>query len=136
MQLSELMSAPVVTAGSDETLKIAAARMAKGAIGSVVVVDGERCVGILTERDLLRATAEAASAESPVGDWMTPDPVTLPVTASWNEASDMLSRLRFRHIPVVDEAGKLAGLVSLRDLMKVAYLLATEQRPPGPIEAP
>src|SRR2546426_12507348 len=132
------MSAPVLTARSDESLNVVAARMHENNVGSVVVVDDGRCAGILTERDLLRATAATAPAGDPVDRWMTRDPVTLPTTASWNEASDILSRLRFRHIPVLDEHGALAGLVSLRDLMKMAYLLATESKPAdgGRIDAP
>ena len=60
MLVSEIMSPPVVTATADETVAAAAARMREQGVGSVVVVDGERAVGILTERDLVRLAAGGA----------------------------------------------------------------------------
>lgn len=136
---SDLMNTPVLTARADETLAQAASRMHEHHVGSVVVVDDEgRCCGILTERDLLRVTAAEAAAGSPVSEWMTADPMTISPTATWNEASELMRDSKFRHLPVVESDGSLVGIVSLRDVMKVAYLQATEPRKPaeGVLEAP
>ena len=72
MLVSEIMSTPVVTATADETVAAAAARMRDQGVGSVVVVDGERATGILTERDLVRARGASgararAATPSPSG---------------------------------------------------------------------
>ena len=134
--ISELMSSPVLTATPSETLGEVAARMHERHCGSIVVVEGDECVGILTERDLLRAMAAGASYDSLVSFWMTSHPQTLAPTATWNEASELLQSGGFRHIPICD-GDALVGLVSQRDLMKVAYLLASEQQSAdGPIDAP
>jgi citrate synthase len=137
MTVNEVMSSPVLTADASETLSVVALRMTEHHVGSVVVVRDDRCVGVLTERDLLRSTAAGTSGDAAVEDWMTPEPVTLPPSATWNEASELLRDGGFRHIPIVGPEGVLLGIVSLRDLMRVAYLLAVEAAAPeGVIEAP
>src|SRR5918994_7557808 len=76
--VAEVMSAPPITALSSETVAAASARMAEHGVGSVVVVDGERPIGILTERDLLRfAATGVASADTKVSEWMTEAPDTV-----------------------------------------------------------
>src|SRR5688572_14692988 len=73
--VGELMSTPVVTALPDETVAEAATRMRDGKVGSVVVVDGDRPIGILTERDLVRwGAAGVDPGGSKVAEWMTGDP--------------------------------------------------------------
>ena len=67
--VAEVMTSPAVSATEDETLAEAAGRMARHKVGSVVVVEGNRPVGILTERDLLRALMRAY----PVRDWDAED---------------------------------------------------------------
>ena len=122
--VADLMTSPAVTAEPGESLGQAARRMAEAGVGSVVVVEANGPVGILTERDLLRATA-GGSAEDPVSAWMTPDPhcvgPDLEVAEAWRE----LAAHGYRHIPVV-VAGELKGIVSMRDLMGVAQLRPVE----------
>ena len=73
--VAEVMSSPVVTALPDETVADAATRMNERAVGSVVVVDGSRPIGIMTERDIVRlAAAGPASAGLKVAELMTSDP--------------------------------------------------------------
>ena len=69
--VGEIMSRPAVTAVADETLATVAHRMRDDKVGSVIVVDGDRPVGILTERDILRATGSGAEPnDARVADWM------------------------------------------------------------------
>src|SRR5258708_4233815 len=78
--VQDVMSDPAVTATASETIAAAAARMHERRVGSVVVVDGTRPVGILTERDLLRMTSSGNHPDAAkVGEWMTaaPDTITL-----------------------------------------------------------
>ena len=76
--VGDIMSRPAVTAQADETIMAAAGRMAEHRVGSVVVVEAGRPVGILTERDLVRLTGAGALPEgTKVAEWMTPDPDTV-----------------------------------------------------------
>jgi len=129
--VADVMSSPPVTATAADTVAGACTRMWEAGVGSVVVVDGERPVGILTERDLVRFAASGADASATkVGEWMTADPDTVPqeveVTAAWKR----LVEYGYRHIPVVDGSGggggRLVGIVSMRDLMRLAQLRPVE----------
>jgi citrate synthase len=120
--VGDIMSSPVVTAGPDETVSDAAARMAEAKVGSVVIVEGDRPVGILTERDLIRLAAGATLAsEAPLSDWATTDPDTIPPETEASDALETMERHGYRHLPVVDD-GRLVGIVSLRDLVRVARI--------------
>jgi citrate synthase len=120
--IADIMSQPAVTALADETIAVAAGRMTANRVGSVVVVDGHRAIGILTERDLVRlAAAGAEPGGTKVAEWMTADPDTvgpdLPVHDAWRA----LAEHGYRHIPVVD-GDRLVGVASMRDLMTVAQI--------------
>jgi citrate synthase len=132
--VAEVMSSPAVTALPDETVAEAAARMQEHKVGSVVVVDGDRPVGILTERDLVRLASAGPGGEgAKVAEWMTADPDCVDPDVGVQEAFAALSDHGYRHIPVVDD-GRLAGIVSMRDLMRVASIQPVVH--PGQIEAP
>lgn len=125
--VGEIMSSPVVTASSSETVAEVASRMVEEKVGSVVVVDGERPVGILTERDLLRFAGSGADpSATKVSEWMTEDPDTVAPDAPIEGAFASLSEKGYRHIPVVENA-VLKGIVSLRDLMRIARIQPFEK---------
>ena len=85
--VAEVMSAPAITALSSETVAEASGRMVAHSVGSVVVVDGERPIGILTERDLVRfGAAGAAAADTKVSEWMTEAPDCVAPSISVQEA--------------------------------------------------
>lgn len=115
--LAEVMSKEVVTLPPDSTVSDAARVMVRGGFGSVVIVQGRMLLGILTERDVLRAAAEEDDLRAArVDQWMTEDPDTaLPDLDSEEAASLMLSR-GYRHLPV-EVDGELLGMVSLRDVL-------------------
>jgi citrate synthase len=120
--VADIMSSPVVTAEATEVLADTAARMDEHNVGSVVVVEGRRPVGILTERDMVRLAASGVDVRgSKVGDWMTPDPDTIGPEVEVVEAWNQLSARGYRHMPVVAD-GELVGLVSLRDLVRIAAI--------------
>jgi len=82
--------------------------------GAVVVMDYGRMIGILTERDLMRAMAgRVHTSEARVREWMTEDPVTVPPDTPLDEASQTMLDRNFRHLPVVED-GRVVGVVSLR----------------------
>ena len=115
--LAEVMSKEVVTLPPDSTVSDAARVMVRGGFGSVVIVQGRMLLGILTERDVLRAAAEEDDLRAArVDQWMTEDPDTaLPDLDSEEAASLMLSR-GYRHLPV-EADGELLSMVSLRDVL-------------------
>jgi len=124
--VADIMSRPVVTATADETVSAAADRMGAQSVGSVVVVDGDRPVGILTERDLVRlAAADTANPGALVADWMTPTPDHVAPDAEVSNAFARLAEHGYRHIPVVDDE-RLVGIVSMRDLMRIAQIQPAE----------
>jgi citrate synthase len=118
----DLMTSPAVTCTTTDTLATAARVMGDAGIGSVVVTELGKVVGILTERDLLRAAAAvAAPAEEAVGLWMTAHPDVLSPEEQVDAAWASLTAHHYRHLPVVD-GETLVGVVSLRDLMGLARI--------------
>ncbi len=113
-----IMSREVLSVAPDTLLAEAARRMSGGRVGAVVVLDDERLVGILTERDVLRAVGEGRIEGSLAGDWMTGDPETIDPTETTDMAATLMIHGGFRHLPVVED-GSVLGIVSIRDLMRV-----------------
>jgi CBS domain-containing protein len=117
-RLGELMTGAIVAVAPEDTLGEAAERMAEDGVGSAVVLDGGRLIGILTERDLLRAVAgRVHTSEARVREWMTEDPITASESTSTDEAMRTMLEQGFRHLPVV-EGSRTVGVVSLRELMR------------------
>ena len=120
--VAEVMSSPVMTAEPSDTIADASARMRDHSVGSIVVCDGERPIGILTERDLIRFSATGvAAADTKVSEWMTGAPDCAAPELSVQEALAHLESHPYRHLPVT-EGDRLVGIVSLRDLMHLAQI--------------
>jgi CBS domain-containing protein len=92
--------------------------MAQRRVGSALVVRDERLIGIITERDVLRAVA-AGEVGGTVAQWMTRNPETAYLDETAQQAAVVMIHGGFRHLPVL-EGGKPVGIVSIRDLMRVA----------------
>jgi len=107
------MTKDLLTLEAEATLGAAAKRMAERGVGAVVVLAGERLAGILTERDILKAVATGFEPDARVSDWMTRHPETI------DHAAALMIHGGFRHLPVVD-GGEIKGILSIRDLMRVA----------------
>jgi CBS domain-containing protein len=122
--LAEIMRPTFVEVAPEDTLGEVAERMTELDMGAVVVKDFGRLIGILTERDLLRAmAARVHSSDARVREWMTEDPVTAPDEMDAEQAAAVMVEHGFRHLPVVDAGGAVVGVVSLRRL--VAAVKAT-----------
>ena len=86
-------------------------------VGAVVVKDHGRMIGILTERDLLRAVAARVhTSDARVRTFMTPDPITAAPDMDLDEAAQIMLDHGFRHLPVVDGTNVL-GIASLRRVL-------------------
>ncbi len=118
MNLSDLVTGRPHHCGPDTTLAEAASEMARLGLGSLAVVDGPDLVGVITERDLVRAMAQQAAIDSEVvSDWMGAEPDRFAAELDVWDAAEWLLEAGYRHLPVVDE-GKLLGVVSIRDLLR------------------
>jgi len=120
--VAELMNTDVLAVDPTASIGEAAEKMIEGGVGAVVVMeDGVRLTGIITERDLLRAVAQRArAAEARVRQWMTESVITIEPDTPIEEAAKMMFERNFRHLPVSRD-GRLLGIVSLRRLSQYEF---------------
>ncbi len=123
MYVSELLKVKgrdVVTVSPGQTLAQAAALLAKAKIGAVVVLEAERIAGILSERDIVRRLASdgADALKLAVSDAMTADVVTCELAETVDAMMQRMTTGKFRHLPVVDEAGGMIGVISIGDVVR------------------
>ena len=112
------MTHDLVAVAPEDTLGEASQKMSDANVGSAVVLDHGRLIGIVTERDLLRAMAgRVHPSEGRVREWMTGDPVVAAPEMQTGEAARVMLEHGFRHLPVVDGEQTL-GIVSLRDVVR------------------
>lgn len=125
--VSDVMRSEFIVVAPEDTLgEVAQLMVEESKGGAVLVKDFGRLIGILTERDLLKAMADRVhTSDARVREWMTEAPVTAPADMSLEEASQIMLERNFRHLPVVD-GERLLGVVSLRRLM------GAMQPQPGP----
>jgi CBS domain-containing protein len=93
--------------------------MADKRVGALLVIDGDRLVGVISERDYARKVVlkGRSSKDTFVREIMTPSPVTIPCNATVDEAMRIMTENRFRHLPVIDAQGHVAGVLSIGDLV-------------------
>ena len=117
--VSEHMTRSLLTISTEATLGDAASAMAERGVGAVVVLEDDAIAAILTERDVMKAVAAGQDGAAPVTEWMTRHPDTIEPDDTTDHAASLMIHGGFRHLPVVED-GKVVGIVSIRDLMKVA----------------
>jgi CBS domain-containing protein len=110
----------VLTVPIETSIKDVVTILAERRIGAVVVANSfRRILGIVSERDIVRALAHSgpASLEGQVGDIMTAKVVTCAENDTINQVMERMTEGRFRHLPVVED-GQLAGIISIGDVVK------------------
>jgi CBS domain-containing protein len=112
------MSRSLLTVEPGLGLKAVAERMVAKDVGAVLVIENGRLVGILTERDIMRAVADGITDETLVSDWMTRDPETMEPDETTRQAAVLMIHGGFRHMPIVD-GDEVVGMLSIRDLMRI-----------------
>ncbi len=116
--VGEIMTRPVKTISSGDTIEVAAEMMKKNRIGSLVVVKGDEPVGIVTERDIAyKLVAEGKGGDAKVGEVMSKDLKTVGEDKSLQDAAKLMAAHIIRRLPVVKN-GKLVGIVAMEDIMK------------------
>jgi CBS domain-containing protein len=111
----------VATISQTATLHDAIKELGQRGIGALVVSgDGHVIEGIISERDIVRATSASGSAAlvAHVGSAMSTDVVTCSLGDGVDRLMSLMTERRIRHLPVVDDAGHLAGIVSIGDVVK------------------
>ena len=117
--IRKVMRKQKLLAGSPATLvSEAAQRMRARNVGAILVLEGDRLVGICTERDIVFRVVAAGLAPdaTPIGDVMTSDPITIDADKPFGAALAVMHREGFRHLPVVSD-GKAIGVVSARSAL-------------------
>jgi CBS domain-containing protein len=119
MKISELMTTDVQTVGADQTIREAAGFMLRAEAGSIPVTDGDRVIGIITDRDIaVRGVAEGRSHDTPVRDLMSDGIICARDDDDVEDVAERMSREQVRRLPVLDADERLVGIVSLGDLAR------------------
>jgi CBS domain-containing protein len=117
MNVSEVMTAQVVTATPRTTIAEVARTMAKIESGAVPVTDDGKVVGLITDRDIvIRVVAEGLGLNTPVADVMTADVETCREDDNVADAAAKMGSKQIRRLIVLNDQGRLAGIVSLGDI--------------------
>ena len=128
MKVSEVMTRDVATVRPDQPVQDAASFMLRADAGSIPVVEGERLLGMITDRDIAeRGVAKGYGPDTPVRDLMTNDIVCARIDEDVEEVANKMSEAQVRRLPVVDEQERLCGIVSLGDLARDADPDTAEQ---------
>jgi CBS domain-containing protein len=123
--LSDVMRRELIEVAPEDTLGEVAERMSAANVGAVIVKDYGRLIGILTERDMLKAmAARVHTSEARVRQWMTDDPITASADTDVEEAARTMIEHGFRHLPVLDESGQVTGIASLRRVVAATQAAA------------
>jgi CBS domain-containing protein len=117
-RIADVMSLRVVSVRPDESVQLSIARMMEENVGSVAVCEGNRLVGIFTERDVLRLAGDGGQlADLKVGDVMTTGVITISPDDDVVAAAHLMGERRIRHLPVVQD-GNLLGVLGIREVMR------------------
>lgn len=123
-QVLEKKGTKAYSVGPTATVLEALTAMAEHDIGAVLVIEGDRLVGIFTERDYARKVVlrGKSSKDSVISELMTPNVCTITPSHTMDQVMNIMTENRFRHLPVVDH-GKIAGIVTIGDVVKSVIAL-------------
>ncbi len=130
VKLSEIMSPVSTYFDPDTSLHVVVDTLARNRHSCGLVCENEAPVGIITERDIVRLFAtrfgEAGIKDLPIKDLMSADPICVEADTELADSLETAQSLGLRHLPIVDSAGKLVGIVTVTDLVK-ANMATLEQ---------
>ncbi len=133
-KLSDVIRADVETISPSQTVRQASEQMRRRGLAGLLVVEDGRPVGIFSMLDLLIA-AEGGQLDAPVSVHMTPDPVVLSCQETVLDALHQFGKWHYHKFPVVDEAGKLLGVITLGDILYRMVSVLEAGEPEEPVEA-
>jgi len=121
MKISEVMTRDVQTIRPDQSAQDAARFMLNSDAGSIPVTEGDRLIGMITDRDIaVRGVAKGFGPDTPVRELMTGDIICARSDDSIEDVASKMSEAQVRRLPVIDEQERLCGIVSLGDLSREA----------------
>ncbi|MDW8043988.1 MAG: CBS domain-containing protein [Nitrososphaerota archaeon] len=120
LRLKDLIKRRPIAVDGSATIRDVIKVMAEENIGFLIVKEGERVVGVLSERDIIRVLAEEDLGKR-VGTFCKRDIITLREDSSVEEAAQVMGRQRIRHVVVVNAAGEVVGVVSVRDILEELF---------------
>lgn len=123
-QVLERKGSNAYSVGPNATVLEALTAMAEHDIGAVLVTEGDRLVGIFTERDYARKVVlrGLSSKDSKISELMTPNVCTITPSHTMDQVMNIMTDNRFRHLPVVDH-GKIAGIITIGDVVKTVIAM-------------
>jgi CBS domain-containing protein len=125
-RIGDVMNDDPLLVSPAETLSDVAEKMRERDIGSALVTDRGRLIGVLTSRDMLRALAgRVHSSEAQVRQWMTAEPITVSVTTTLEAATLLMTEHHIHHLPVV-EVERPVGIVGMRNLVRSGARIQTK----------
>ncbi len=121
MKISQVMTRDVKTVRPDQTAAEAAKFMLSEDAGSMPVSEGDRLIGMITDRDIdVRGVAKGHGPDTPVRELMTDEIICVRADDDVEEVATKMSRAQVRRLPVIDDNERLCGIVSLGDLSREA----------------
>jgi CBS domain-containing protein len=121
MKVSEVMTRDVQTIRPDQRVQEAASFMLSADAGSIPVTDGDRLIGMITDRDIaVRGVAKGYGPDTPVRELMTNDIICVRDDEDVDDVASKMSEAQVRRLPVIDQDERLCGIVSLGDLSRDA----------------
>jgi CBS domain-containing protein len=119
MKISEVMTRDVQTVRPDQPVQQAASFMLSADAGSIPVIDGDRLIGMITDRDIaVRGIAKGYGPDTPVRELMTDDIICARADDDVDDVASKMSEAQVRRLPVIDDNERLCGIVSLGDLSR------------------
>jgi len=120
--VQEAMTSNPAAVTPDTTVQEAARLMKSEDVGALPIVEDGRIVGVVTDRDLsIRVVAEARDAETPVREVASKDIVTIDPQQSLEEAARLMAEHQVRRLPVVEEDGRLVGVLAQADVARSGH---------------
>jgi len=121
MKVSEVMTRDVQTVRPDQPVQQAASFMLNADAGSIPVTDGDRLIGMITDRDIaVRGVAKGYGPDTPVRELMTDEIICAREDDDVEDIASRMSSAQVRRLPVIDDQERLCGIVSLGDLSRDA----------------
>lgn len=128
MKVSEVMTTELETVRADQTAREAASFMLRADAGSIPVCDGQRVIGMITDRDIaVRGVAEGRDPSTPVSELMSKDIICARTDDDVDEVARRMSDEQVRRLPVIDAEENLVGIISLGDLARETRGESAEQ---------
>lgn len=133
MRVKDVMSTPTVAVPAITTVQEAARHMDYSGVGSLIIIDGDLVVGIVTDRDLaLRVVADGLPGSTPIGQVMSADLVTVRPDDDLEAAAGLFRTHALRRLPVIEDGG-VVGIVTVDDLLLCGHQMLGDLL--GPVAA-